>query len=249
MPRSAKSGPDLTNPEEQAIEQAVKEAPLAAAILAVFTGAKNGRVWKVTELEAKLQGLGFSASRSTVTLALAQLETHLRENAFLPWILVERGQEWRLVPKSVILATVENAPGLPEGCELSDEEKAVLLVVIGYRKNGGVTKSGITDVLGPIREIETILKSLQSKAMIYADPVRFYDYWRPRPGALLALHLRSHTEIKELKELELYFESRSPSQLEKALHSGELAAQRAKRRRAEQVATLPSPAVEGEGFI
>jgi hypothetical protein len=249
MPRSPKSEPDLMDPEEQAIDQAVKETPLAAAVLAVFTGAKTGRVWKVTELAAKLQGLGFSASRRTVTLALAQLETHLRENAFLPWILVERGQEWRLVPKSVILAAVENAPCLPEGCVLSEEEKAVLLVVIGYRGKGGVTKSGITDILGPVKEIEAILESLRTKALIYADPVRFFDYWRPRPAALLALHLRSHTEIKELKELELYFESRSQSQLGWALHTGELAAQRAKRRRAEQVATLPHPPEEGEEMV
>lgn len=248
MPRSAKSEPDLLDPEEQAIEQAVKETPLAAAVLGVFTGAKSGRVWKVTELETKLQGLGFSASRSTVTLALAQLETHLQENAFLPWILVERGQEWRLVPKSVVLATLENAPGLPEGCVLSEDEKAVLVVVIGYRRKGGVTKSGISEILSGLKEIEAILESLRVKELIYADPVRLYEYWRPRPAALLALHLRSHTEIKELKELELYFESRSESQLERTLHNGELAAQRARRRRAEQIATLPYPAAEGEEF-
>jgi hypothetical protein len=64
-------------------------------------------------LERKLQGLGFQASRRSVTLALAELEAHLSDNEFVPWILVERGNQRQLVSKSVILATTENAPGLP----------------------------------------------------------------------------------------------------------------------------------------
>jgi hypothetical protein len=242
MPRkSKKPGPDLLNPEEETIDNDVKSTPLPTAILAAFTGGKIGRAWKVGELERKLQGLGFQASRRSVTLALAELEAHLSENEFLPWILVERGNQWQLVSKSVILATIENGPGLPVNRILSEQEKAVLLVVIGHRKKGGVTKTALSEILPRLGDIGEILERLKGDGLIYADPVKYFDYWRARPAALLALHLRSHTEIPELKELELYFENRKPSQLDRALNNADSRGKSYARRRAEQAKTLPYP--------
>jgi hypothetical protein len=150
-----------------------------------------------------------------VTLALAELETHLSENEFLPWILVERGNDWQLVCKSAILATIENAPGWPV-VSLSDEDKAVLVVIIGHQRKGGVTKTALSEIL-PLKGVEEVLARLKGHGLIYADPVRHFDYWRPRPAALLALHLRSHTEAPELIELEIYFESRQASRLDRVL--------------------------------
>jgi hypothetical protein len=53
------------------------------------------------------------------------------------------------------------------------------------------------------------------------------------------LHLRSHTEISELKELELYFENRSRIQFDRAFSDAESRAKSYARRRAEQAQTLP----------
>ena len=43
--------------------------------------------------------------------------------------------------------------------------------------------------------------------MIYCDPSRELNFWRPTPSALLALGLRSHTDIPALKELEAWFDT------------------------------------------
>jgi hypothetical protein len=43
--------------------------------------------------------------------------------------------------------------------------------------------------------------------LIYCDPSRELNFWRPTPSALLALGLRSHTDIPALKELEEWFDS------------------------------------------
>ena len=46
-----------------------------------------------------------------------------------------------------------------------------------------------------------------SQGLIYCDPSRDLNFWRPTPSALLALGLRSHTDIPALKELEEWFDS------------------------------------------
>jgi hypothetical protein len=226
--------------EERALQAELDATPLCAAVLAAFTGAV-GRRWTVGELERRLSALGFKASRARVTAALAQLEAHLAANAFLPWALAERGKEWFLLPKSVVLAAVENAPGLPAGPPLSDEEKAVLLVVVGHRRKGGVAKTRIREIL-PV-EVEPILESLRRAGLIYADPERRWQFWRARPAALLALGLRSHTELRELRELELYFESGRAEARDQALENAASAARVRRRRRLEQALTRPAPAV------
>ena len=81
----------------------------------------------------------------------------------------------------------------------------MLLVVIGYRQKGGVSKTRVGEILG--LEASSILDDLLSFGLIYCDPSRELNFWRPTPSALLALGLRSHTDIPALKELEEWFDS------------------------------------------
>jgi len=81
----------------------------------------------------------------------------------------------------------------------------VLLVVIGYRQKGGVSRSRVGEILG--LEASSILDDLLSFGLIYCDPSRELNFWRPTPSALLALGLRSHTDIPALKELEEWFDA------------------------------------------
>ena len=48
----------------------------------------------------------------------------------------------------------------------------------------------------------SILDDLLSQELIYCDPARELNFWRPTPSALPALGLRSHTDIPAFKELE-----------------------------------------------
>jgi len=88
---------------------------------------------------------------------------------------------------------------------LSEEHKAVLLVVLGHRRKGGVSKTRVGEILR--LEASSILHDLLSQELIYCDPSKELNFWRPTPSALLALGLRSHTDIPALKELEEWFET------------------------------------------
>ena len=61
----------------------------------------------------------------------------------------------------------------------------MLLVVIGYRQKGGVSKTRVGEILG--LEASSILDDLLSQGLIYCDPSRELNFWRPTPSALLAL--------------------------------------------------------------
>ena len=84
-------------------------------------------------------------SKPAVIGALAELELEISLSSWLPWTLTENGSEWSLVPKSALLALLSGIRKLPDVCAdtLTDEHKAVLLVVIGHRRIGGVSKTGI----------------------------------------------------------------------------------------------------------
>ena len=81
----------------------------------------------------------------------------------------------------------------------------MLLVVIGYRQKGGVSKRRVGEILG--LDASSILDDLLSQGLIYCDPSRELKFWSPTPSALLALGLRSHTDIPALKELEEWFDA------------------------------------------
>ena len=81
----------------------------------------------------------------------------------------------------------------------------MLLVVIGYRKKGGVSKTRISEILR--LDPAPYLEDLSNRELVYTAPGKELNWWRPTPEALLALGLRSYSDIPELKELERYFDS------------------------------------------
>lgn len=81
----------------------------------------------------------------------------------------------------------------------------MLLVTIGYRRKGGVSKTRVGEILG--LEASSYLDDLLREGLIYCDPSREVHFWRPTPEALLALGLRSFADIPALKELEEWFDT------------------------------------------
>jgi chromosome segregation and condensation protein ScpB len=176
---------------------------LRAAVMACFCGQESRR-WTVGEIVERFKNLGLSVSKAGVSAALAELALELELAAWAPWQLVERGTEWMLTPKSELLELLGRVRKLPfEKNALSEEHKAVLLVVLGYRRKGGVSKTRIEEILK--LDPETYLEDLRHQKLIYADPAREIKFWRPMQSALLALGFSSYTEIPVLKELEQWF--------------------------------------------
>ena len=196
-------------PTDEVIGAQALGMDLRVAVMACFSG-RESRRWTVGELIERFKGLGICASRATVTAALADLELELELAAWAPWRLVERGTEWILAPKrekSELLALLWGARKLPvpEPGKLSQEHRAVLLVVIGYRRKGGVSKARLREILG--LEPSAYLDDLLGQELIYADSGGEFNFWRPTPAALLALGLRSSSDIPALKELEQWFDA------------------------------------------
>ena len=239
-----------SQPRGEALEELIGAQALSAdlktALLACLTGAESRR-WTVGELVGRLNNLGVHCSKPAVLGALGELELEISLCPFLPWSLVEHGTEWSLVPKSELiglLSGVRKLPGISSGA-LSDEHKAVLLVVIGYRHKGGVSKTRIGEILG--LEAAPYLEDLCKKELIYTAPARNLNWWRPTPEALLALGLRSGSDIPELKELERWFESQKsfPTEIEKQanlepiLQKAKTSQARRRRRELERRASVP----------
>jgi len=193
-------------PLEERVEIQALSVDLREAVMACFSGGESRR-WTVGELLERFKNLGVCASRASVTAALAELALELELSGWAPWRLLERGTEWILEPKSELVALLSGVRRLPlkEAKILSEEHKAVLLVVIGYRRKGGVSKARVGEILG--LEVSSYLDDLLSRGLIYCDPSRELNFWRPTSEALLALGLRSHTDIPALKELEEWFDS------------------------------------------
>jgi len=198
-------------PLEERLQSQARSVDLRQAVMACLTG-KESRRWRVAELVERLKDLGVCASRAGVTGALAELELELELSNWAPWRLVERGSEWILVPKSELLDVFSGARKLPlkEPRSFSEEHKAVLLVVLGYRRKGGVTKTRVGTILG--LEASTYLADLSREGLIYCDPSRELNFWRPAPEALLALGLRSKSDVPALKELEAWFDTQEEAQ-------------------------------------
>jgi chromosome segregation and condensation protein ScpB len=191
---------------EERVEIQALSVDLREAVMACFCGGEARR-WTVGELVERFKNLGVCASRANVTAALAELGLELELSGWAPWRLLERGTEWILEPKSELLALLSGVRRLPlkEGKILSDEHKAVLLVVIGYRRKGGVSKTRVGEVLG--LDASLYLDDLLSQELIYCDPSKALKFWRPTQSALLALGFRSYTDIPALKELEEWLDA------------------------------------------
>jgi chromosome segregation and condensation protein ScpB len=179
---------------------------LKEAVMACLCGGESRR-WTIGELVERLKNLSISASRANVTAALAELELELELAPWAPWRLVERGTEWILAPKSELMELLLSARKLPFKAELSEGHKAVLLVIIGHRRKGGVSKTRIAEILA--LDPSLFLDDLARQELVYSDPAREINFWRPTRGALLALGLSSSADIPALKELEDWFESRA----------------------------------------
>jgi chromosome segregation and condensation protein ScpB len=197
-----------TNAGQETLEELVQTQALSLdlreAVMACLSGGESRR-WTVGELVERFKGLGVCASRANVTAALAELEVELELSGWAPWRLLERGTEWILEPKTELLALLSGVRGLPLKEILSEEHKAVLLVVIGHRRKGGISKARVGEILG--LEASSYLDDLLREGLIYCDPSRELNFWRPTPEALLALGLRSFADIPALKELEEWFDT------------------------------------------
>jgi chromosome segregation and condensation protein ScpB len=191
---------------EELIESQVLNTDLKPALLACLSGNESRR-WTTGELFERLNNLGLRCSKPAVAGALGELELEMALCPFLPWALVECGTEWSLSPKSELLELLSGVRKLPgiSADTLNDEAKAVLLVVIGYRQKGGVSKTRIQDILklDPSPHLDLLWK----KELVYTAPGKELNWWRPTPEALLALGLRSYSDIPELKALEQWFDS------------------------------------------
>jgi hypothetical protein len=88
-----------------------------------------------------------------------------------------RGTKWFLEPKSELLELLSGVRGLPVKESLSEEHKAVLLVIIDYCRKGGVSKTRVGEILG--LDASSILDDLLSQGLIYCDPSRELSFWRP----------------------------------------------------------------------
>ena len=191
-------------PLEELVQIQALSVDLREAVMACLCG-RESRRWTVGELVERLKNLGVCASRASVTAALAELGVELELSGWAPWRLLERGTEWILAPKSELLELLSGVRELPLKGILSEEHKAVLLVVMGHRRKGGVSKARVGDILG--LEASSLLDDLLSFGLIYSDPSRELNFWRPTQSTLLALGFRSYTDIPALKELEEWFET------------------------------------------
>ena len=241
---------DNVKPKREALEERIGAQALSAdlktAIVAALTG-RESRRWTVGELFDRLNNLGVRCSKPAVAGALGELELEFALCPFLPWNLVEQGTEWSLATKSELLellSGVRKLPGISSGT-LTDEAKAVLLVVIGYRKKGGVSRTRIGEILA--LEAAPYLEDLRKKELVYTAPGKELNWWRPTPEALLALGLRSHSDIPALKELERWFDSQASFQndtqkeanLEPILEKAQTSLSRRRRRELERRASVP----------
>jgi chromosome segregation and condensation protein ScpB len=206
--RSVSDTLETTNAGQESLEELIQiqalSLDLREAVMACLCG-RESRRWTVAELVERFKNLGVCASRAGVTAALAELALELELSGWAPWRLLERGTEWILEPKRELLALLSGVRGFPLKQIPSEEHKAVLLVVIGHRRKGGISKARVGDILG--LDASKYLDDLLREGLIYCDPSRELNFWRPTPEALLALGLRSFADIPALKELEEWFEA------------------------------------------
>ena len=239
-----------SKPKREALEDLIGAQALAAdlkpALIACFTG-RESRRWTVAELSERLNNLGVRCSKLAVIGALGELELEISLCPWLPWTLAERGTEWSLAPKSDLLeflSGIRKLPGISSDT-LTDEHKAVLLVVIGYRRKGGVSKTRIGEILS--LDATPYLQELREKELVYTAPEKEFNWWRPTPEALLALGLRSGTDIPALKELESWFDSQKSflkdaekqANAERILEKARASSARKRRRELERRASAP----------
>ena len=191
----------------QVIAAQAVETPLKPAVMACLSGGESAR-WTLAELADRLRGLAVPFTRPALLGSLLELQAELDAAPWAPWRLVERGQEWMLLPKNEVyglLLGVRAVPVASESAALSDDEKAVLVVVLGYRRHGGVSRTRISEILriDPAEALERLCAARLIRSDESGERVR----WMPRDETLLHLGYRAFSEIAALRPLEEWFEA------------------------------------------
>jgi hypothetical protein len=81
VPDATALEPAGQDPLEQALERQALSVELRAAVMACLSGGESRR-WTISELVERFKNLGISASRGSVTAALAEVELELE---LAPW--------------------------------------------------------------------------------------------------------------------------------------------------------------------
>ena len=207
---------DNSKPHGEALEELIGAQALSAdlktALLACLTGAESRR-WTVGELWVVLIISGFTAQSQPCWAPWQSLNSEISLCHFLPWSLVEQGTEWSLAPKSELielLSGVRKLPGIS-----SDPHRRAQGGATGRDRLSAQGRSFTDPDSGDSRAGGSSLsRGSSKKEFLYTAPGKDFNWWRPTPEALLALGLRSYSEIPELKALEHYFDSQKSFQTE-----------------------------------
>jgi hypothetical protein len=227
---------------EQAVAAQALETPLKPAVMACLCGGESAR-WTLAELADRLRGLAVPFTRPALLGSLLELQAELDAAPWAPWRLVERSQEWILVPKTEIYGLLLGVRAVPVAAgapPLTDDEKAVLVVVLGYRRHGGASKTRISEILriDPGEALERLCTARLIRSDTSGERVR----WVPREETLLRLGYRAFSEIAALRPLEEWFEAQekaSATPVEPALERLERVRRRWSPREAERRASTP----------
>jgi hypothetical protein len=182
------------------------EASLKAAIMACLIGGESP-CWTFDKLAERLHHIGVSVAEATLLESVLELEVELDSTPWAPWRLAKRDGAWMLEPKNQVfdlLLGVRAVPVETDASPLSDEDKAVLLVVLSYRRRGGVSKARIAEVLR--LDPTDALERLRAEHLIRPEPVDERVHWTPQEEALLRLGYRTCAEIAALQPFEEWLE-------------------------------------------
>lgn len=220
---------------DELFRRELNAASLESLIIACFYG-KESRRWRVLEIKERLKSLGRLVQESSIIPALADIADKLENDRHHPFRLVEAGTEWLLVPKSAVFRALSSPRTLDPEKPLSETAKAVLLVILAYRKRGGVSKTKIERIIAV--DAERAIEELQRFDLIRRDISLGYGSWLPTGQVLLALGFSQFSEIPGLSELEQFIdfaaESRNHEKLVAASEKAVIREVRTRRRRVER---------------
>jgi hypothetical protein len=228
--------------QSQASGDQALEVPLQAAVMACLSSGEPTR-WTLDALAERLRRVGITVTEATLLESVLELEAELDSAAWTPWRLAKRDDAWMLKPKSGVfdlLSGVRTVPLVAATSPLSDEDKAVLLVVLGYRRRGGVSKARIAEVLR--LDPTDALERLRTERLIRPEPIGERVHWMPQEEALLRLGHRTSAEITALQPFEEWFEAQEgapETRVDPALERSERAYRRWLKRESERRASTP----------
>jgi hypothetical protein len=200
---------------ERELDESIGDLDLPQALLACFTS-RESRRWTVAELDDRLRGFGIRKSPGVIARLLGELSVELQLLSWSPWTLVEGPTDWILEPKTLLVSLLSGHRKITGQLAklMTERHKAVLLVVLGYRVRGGISRTRLAEVLG-LSDVSAELDGLRGWGVAYAGVVSGVVRWFPTKAALLALGYRSSEDIPALAELEKWFEAQEREVAEK----------------------------------